>query len=459
VGLNGIYPVNFYPYNVQIKKKSPTDKVNPDGEQKQASSNNAELSEHSSSPQYQSSIDYTNSNVNISQIVVDFRNTLKAIGASPEINEEVEGYLRLVELQSSKDNPSAKLIRGNLANASSVLDEYIATTLNKPSSVVKNWIEALLMQKVDYKASSVSEPSAYTTEAINKYKPQPLSENQEINPATQVFLNEKSVSKTENISPADAKLVQLYEKASKIADSGNHEKALEVYDKLISFSQKINNTEIESRLHLDKAYIHDESGNYSLALESYNNAAKAAHVAGNQDLQSQAHYNMASIYDDFGKTDAAFSHYFESLGLDGQTENLKAQGITLNDVGNLYSSQYKNEDALEVFKVGYGIAGEAKDDKGKACILSNTAGVMKNLGFDDKALKFYRNSIKLDKEIGNVEGYAKSYELAGEIMLDNSQPQKAANLFRKSLDAAQQIGDTSWSNRILNKLESNTLSY
>jgi len=464
VGLNGIYPVNFYPYNIQIKKKPPVDQVTPETDQKQATPDNANLNGQQSSSGYKSSIDYSNGNVNISQIVVDFKNTLKAIGASKEVNGEVETYLGLVELQSSKDNPSQKLIKSNLSNAAVILDGYITETLNKPSNVVKSWIDALLLQKIDYKSdkpiqNSTTEQSLSNSQDLTLNSSQGIYDNSQITKQVQDNSNIVQGSTTGVQRPQDIKLQELYQKAGKIVDSGDFDKALSVYEKLIPFSQKIKNTDVETKLYMDKAYIHDESGDSIKALESYNKAANIAFATGNQQTQAQAHYNMASIYDDYGKTDAALNHYYESLSLDGQTENLKGQSITLNDVGSVYASQKDYKQALDNFKVGFSLTNETGDNSGKACILSNTAGVFRDLGQDAKALKYYGNSIKIDTAIGNVEGYAKSFEQAGDIMLRNNQTEKASNLYQKSLIAAQKIGDQGWSTKILDKLQQNSLGY
>ena len=92
-----------------------------------------------------------NATVNIAQILKDFKSTVKAIGSSPELAEEVDIYLSLVEKQVMKQNPDVKVIRSNLKNASSLLDNYISETLQRPSKVVENWIDALFLQQINYK--------------------------------------------------------------------------------------------------------------------------------------------------------------------------------------------------------------------------------------------------------------------------------------------------------------------
>ena len=67
------------------------------------------------------------------------------------MKEEVNGYLSLIETQVKKDNPNTKLVKSNLKNASSILDNYISQTLNKDSKVVENWVDALFLQQVDFK--------------------------------------------------------------------------------------------------------------------------------------------------------------------------------------------------------------------------------------------------------------------------------------------------------------------
>ncbi len=88
--------------------------------------------------------------INIAQILKDFKNTAAAIGTPDDLKEEVNGYLTLIEAQVKKDNPNTKLVKSNLKNASSILDNYISKTLNKDSKVVENWVDALFLQQIDF---------------------------------------------------------------------------------------------------------------------------------------------------------------------------------------------------------------------------------------------------------------------------------------------------------------------
>ena len=202
-----------------------------------------------------------------------------------------------------------------LKNAASVLDEYITNTLKKPSNVVNNWIDALLLQKVSYKSDS---PVCHSSVSTNVSSNNISKENVTLNsfqgltnnaiPGTSEQTDDvkqhddvvqNSTNSIQN-SKLNAKLEELYKKAAKIADSGNLDKALYIRKTYPCFSET-NNTNIQTRLYMDKAYIHDVNGDFANALENYNNAANLAFQTGNQQIQAKAHYNMGSIYDDCGK--------------------------------------------------------------------------------------------------------------------------------------------------------------
>ena len=59
-------------------------------------------------------IDYTKGQINISQVLADFRSTILAINAPEDVRDEVSVYLGLVEKESLKENPSKEIIIGNL---------------------------------------------------------------------------------------------------------------------------------------------------------------------------------------------------------------------------------------------------------------------------------------------------------------------------------------------------------
>ncbi|MDD3149429.1 MAG: hypothetical protein PHV68_01220, partial [Candidatus Gastranaerophilales bacterium] len=144
---NGLYPVNIKPYTPPVRKKQQD--ILKDSENFRQNTQEADNQDLSSSKK---SRQYTPEKVTINKVLNDFSNTIKAIGAPQETQEEVQKYLNLIEIQSNKEIPSKTIIKSNLKNAAYILDEYISTALNKPSKVVIDWVNAVLLQDISYKS-------------------------------------------------------------------------------------------------------------------------------------------------------------------------------------------------------------------------------------------------------------------------------------------------------------------
>jgi hypothetical protein len=93
-----------------------------------------------------------NNDINVSDILKDFKSTMTAIGVPREVGITIMEHLRGAHIQASSDDPAISRIQHDLCQAADKLDGYISETLGKQSSVVKQWLDALLLQKVTYKA-------------------------------------------------------------------------------------------------------------------------------------------------------------------------------------------------------------------------------------------------------------------------------------------------------------------
>ena len=92
-----------------------------------------------------------NNRVNIAQIIKDFRGTYNAIGTPKVLVDEVEDYLKQVIEHTKGEAPSINFVQTNLQNAAVIIDTYISKTLDKESKVVQNWLDALFLQRINYK--------------------------------------------------------------------------------------------------------------------------------------------------------------------------------------------------------------------------------------------------------------------------------------------------------------------
>ena len=363
--------------------------------------------------------------VNIAQILKDFRNTGKAIGSSPELTEEVEMYLKLVEKQVKKENPDTKIVRSTLKNASALLDNYITATLQRPSKVVENWIDALFLQQINY---------SYNEGEIN---PQflvkfPNRENED----EQGEENEKS-EKTSVHIPKDAKLKSLFLQAKKYSYANDSQKAMEMFKLALDRAIEIEDKGTESKVLFEIGKIYDKNDYLAQALTSYN---KSLSAATDVNVKTKAHYSMAQIYDDVAQFESAINHYLSSISYAGEVENLIAQSTSLVKIGNIFTDEYKNE-AFDFLYEAENLVNESKNHKARGYVSGNIANAYNKFNKPQNALKYYSTAVTEYGKADLTQKVAVNYKRAAELMQDYNNTPKAKKLMQKALLKARQTDD------------------
>lgn len=381
-----------------------------------------------------------NATINIAQIIKDFKSTAKAIGASPELTEEVEAYLSLVEKQVSKENPDIKVVRSNLRNASTLLDNYITETLQRPSKVVENWIDALFLQQINY---------SFNEEEINPQflvkfpkKKDGEEENEEENSHDEEnSRDDENTEKNETTKkvhiPKDEKLKSLFLQAKKHAYANNFKKAMDFFKEALDRALEVEDKETESKVLYEIGKIYDKNDYLAQALTSY---SKSLLATTDKSVKTQAHFSMAQIYDDVAQFEPAINHYMSSISYAGETENFTAQSTSLTKIGNIHSDRYQKE-AFDFLLEANAIAEESKNSKTKGYVSSNIANAYNKFNEPQKALKFYYSAIKEYQDTKSNKNVAVNYKRAAEVMKDYNNPEKAKALFQKALAKARKTDD------------------
>ena len=126
---NSIYPVNinYTKYN-QYKKNTDDTRNSQNSSQTPIGQDNGNSQNQNTFPNgTKVAIDYSKGQINISQVLTDFRSTILAINAPDDVRDEVSIYLNLVDKESKKENPSREIIVANLKNASRILLSFTAS--------------------------------------------------------------------------------------------------------------------------------------------------------------------------------------------------------------------------------------------------------------------------------------------------------------------------------------------
>ncbi len=389
--------------------------------------------------------------INIAQILKDFRNTIKAIATPPEIEEDVNHYLKIVEQQVREPKPQVNLIQSNLKIAASLLDKYISETLKKESKVVQNWLDALFLQRINYSYDSEDinpsflvrfpednkkqpEPEQPKQEEIVE-EPQPAAEIEDYEPETleiEYTQAQEKISTKPNITiiPQDTRLKSLFMEAKKQAFSNNPQKAMAMFKEAFNRAGEIKDNETQSRICLEIGKIYDDNDFVVQALNSYN---KSLQYTTDTNVKSKAHYSMAQIYDDVNQVGPALEHYITSISYAGKTDDLIGQSDSLTRVANIFTDKYDETNAFDYYEVARKLVEQTGDNNMKGYVLSNTADACVQFRKNDKALKYYAEAVKNYETTNALEEIAENYKSAAELMIEFNSPNKAKSLLKKAL--------------------------
>lgn len=389
------------------------------------------------------SIDYSRASVNISQIVTDFRNTTNAIAAPQDIQDEVNTYLHLIESQAEKEFPNSKIIQANLKIASQILDEYITKTLKKHSTVVENWIDALFLQKIEYKANPESVNPDFKVQLPPKKEEKDDEEGKEKQSYEETNLNDAAVNNPLKAAvpvylPQDEQIRKLFIKGKKYASVSNTEKALDFFEKALNAAREKDDKQAQPLIYFEIAKIYDDHDLLAQALTLYN---KASTSADSSNVKTKAHFLMAKIYDEAGQFQPAMEHYYTSIGFAGEEENLKAQTSSLTKIGNMYASKYNAQGAKTYFESAQDIAKETGETALIAKTYRKTAEKMSDLNETTTALNYLKQSGKYYSQAQNPQALANVHEQAADLMIKLGNKSKAASLMKKAGNIYKQEGD------------------
>lgn len=401
------------------------------------------------------------SQINIAQILKDFKNTALAIGTPNDLLDEVNDYIGLIEKQVHRNNPNTKLVKSNLKNAASILDKHISDTLNKDSKVVENWVDTLFLQKINfnYDEEDINErflvkfPDGSTSQTKRQEELKETSQVEELPKAVEESPNVIPISvagQTQSTKiPQDKQLKSLFIQAKKYAYAKDPEKAIKAFEQALNRAMEIDDTETSGKIYYEVGKIYDDHDYLAQALKSYNQAAK---LSKDENVKTKAHYSMAQIYDDVNQITPALDHYITTVSYAGEAENLPAQSASLTKIGNIYTDMYDKE-AFDFYDVASGLADETQNYNLRGFVSSNTGNAYTKFDEPEKALKSYSKAVQNYTTANSPAKTAQNYLSAADIMVEFNNINKAYNLLTKAQKYARQTDNINLMNEINTKLK------
>lgn len=360
-------------------------------------------------------------------VLQDFQSTINALGADEQTRSEVVAYLRVVGLQGNKENPHVPFIKQTLRTAAGTLDQFIGKALGQPSQVVKEWVDALLLQDIDY---HIQEPPAWLAQNTSDFAVSPVGTTQapaELSPPvfdervkTQVkgyIETAKTLFKQDALSDADATLQKALD-------------TLAVHDQPL-WTGKVWQV---------RARFQDKVGDWQQSAAAYEQAAQSFATGERSDLQAEALHSVASILDEHGEWQQAATHYQTVTELDAQRGDSEALLRSLNDLGSLYLRQGDTGNAVstleratrESFKT-------ASTDTAQGDVLNNLGTAYRAQQRYDSAIQAYRQSLKLAKNDSDHARYTSTLQQLAATYVDAGQPAQAMQALQRLTELQAQV--------------------
>jgi tetratricopeptide (TPR) repeat protein len=356
--------------------------------------------------------------INISNIVSDLLGTAASVGAPDElINEALLPYLQTVAAEARKAKPNQKLMKMALEQSAVALDEYISDTLHQKSTVVKEWVDALLMQDVAWKADAPIDVGATTTDSDTS-----RSLEQAIQSAAshQIPLNPDE--------KADVR--QLMKQATESARSKDYETALIQYDQALGLIEGKNNRQLEGQIWYYKGLSQWRQGDLDSAHSHLEQGLVVLKDSTHEALKSKIHHALGQTYSLDGQLDPAIDHYKEKLLVDTRQSDERGQIQSLTALGQLLMRQKDNPQAKQALSQALTLA-QAYQHPSYLGQIYNYLGVLSAADDEHKAAYgLYKQALKVTK---GAKARQIVYQNMAALFLKTNKPHQAMAALKKAL--------------------------
>ena len=412
-----------------------------------------------------------NNRVNIAQIIKDFRGTYAAIGTPQCLVDEVEDYLKQVIEHTKGDAPSINFVQTNLQNAAVIIDKYISETLDKDSKVVQNWLDALFLQRINYKYNDgeinedflVKFPEGGNApqqpDSVVKHEeiPQPPvtheSEPQEIPdyvPISDYQPIQEPVNQTVPIEPAQAPkpmrvhAPQAHNEAERVIRKAPRQVRVQEPVQKVHVRKKPQVTIIPEDTELKALFVQAKkqaySNNPAKAMNIFQKALQRAEAINDSESQSKICFEMGKIYDDNNYLVQALSNYNRSLQ---DTTDTTIKTKAHYSMAKIYDDVNQVHSAIDHYMTSVSYAGQEDNLSSQSKSLTNIANIYTDRYDDKNAFVFYdeANILIEQTDDAQMKGYVSS-NTAGALNKFNK-PEKALKCYAnavKNYSAAHEGG-------------------
>jgi hypothetical protein len=404
--------------------------------------------------------------ISLGSVLQDMQSTTQALGADATLTEEIDSYLKVIRFEGGKEKPAVPMIKQLLYTAADRLDQHVTRTLDqpKPVSVVREWVDALLLQPIDYKRTEApTEPTALqkaaeevnaTVQPVDSAAPQPErggsdrdpsrggDSTQELQKPTPVQKSSKPAQAVEETVAADSLSVAEKQRLKSAIDEfnlrsgfGDVSKARTAMASALQLLEGKNRPDLEAKCHSLLGRLYEKTGQLPQAAQAYQSAAQAFGNAQRPDRQASRLADVARVQEQSGQLREAISTLQTALR-QLPPDAVAQTAPMLNDLGSLHHQTSNLASARQAYLDAAAVAQRPGGDKKLLVdIFSNLGAVYRENQAYPLAAKAYRASLQAAKDAGATDSYISTLQRFAGLYMDAGRPQQA----RQLLSLSQQL--------------------
>ncbi|MEW5822081.1 MAG: tetratricopeptide repeat protein [Cyanobacteriota bacterium] len=479
---SNIYLPNIKTYNLNPNKKvfnGSSDSVDPDsqGKKKQPLQENSELNNNRCLNKFLTS---DNPDINISDIIQDFKATMTQLGIPKNLGKQIMADLKNIHIESSLDNPSISKIQNSLYSAAKKVDIYVTEAIGQDSNFVKQWIDAILIQKINYNAYDPL-PADYIEKEISKK----IAEKKDlINESNLTTNNSSQTNKpiSKDISPSrisvsekqpepNLKINNSFEinntkdiiketksnpfhttdKQPEIAPKSALPAIVENIDESLPALKPDKKMVLQNRKAFISARKEAIKNNYDKAIEMYKDVINSAKDLKDNKTLTLAHSDLAKIFDKKYDLKTSLQHYHEAIKSASNDNDYESLAKLHYNVGSIYDDLDMKPNALKHYYASIEFDGETDNLEGQALTLNDIALIYTADNKVKDAIECYKTAYSIASQIGDDEAKAHILSNMGSVYKKNNDIENALEFYRRSLKLDQDCNNlTGYTKTLIN---------
>lgn len=370
-----------------------------------------------------------NQKIPLSAVLHDFNSTMSALGADAQTRAEVNSYLRVVQLQGAKEHPEVPFIKHTLKTAAGTLDQFISQALGQPSKVVKEWVDALLMQDIDYHSDLPAPftpdddaPTAMATAALTEESP---------NSATTHASQRVSPGSSSDAGALKTRIQILMDGAKQDFAAGRVDTANAQLQTALDLLDGQNKPGWEGRVWHLRGRFEDASGQWEAAASSYETAASRFEQAHLPARQAKSLHSLASVLAEHNQAERAQGYFRQVVALDEQVfaqtgQNPRALIRSLNDLGSVSLQLNQPAEAIAPLQRAAQLAqAHQLPAVVRSDLLSNLGAAQRANQHLDAAAQSYRQAAQNARQARSKARYVHSLQHMAAVLIEANQPEQA----------------------------------